>query len=270
MIVIKSKNELAGMRASGEMAAQVLDAVSRKVAPGVSTGELSEYAGDLIGSLGGRSAFLGYRGYPGSICVSVNDCVVHGIPGSRRIEMGDIVSIDVGVIYEGYVGDTAKTVMVGVSDPGVLELVRTAETALDAGIDAARAGNHVSDISHAIEKTANEAGFSVVRDFVGHGIGRSMHEDPQVPNFGRPGRGARLREGMTLALEPMLNMGTGDVRVEKDGWTVLTADGEMSAHVEHTIAITGDAPEILTTPGAKIGKEKKRGEISVDFGTVSQ
>jgi len=257
MIVIKNRNDLAGMRASGEVAAQVLDAVSREVAPGVSTGELSEHAGDLIERMGGKSAFLGYRGYPGNICVSVNECVVHGIPGDLRIELGDIVSIDVGVIYEGYVGDTAKTVMVGVSDPAVLELVRTTEAALEAGIGAARAGNRVSDISHAIEKTATGAGLSVVRDFVGHGIGRSMHEDPQVPNFGQPGRGARLKEGMTLALEPMVNMGTGDVRVEKDGWTVRTADGKMSAHVEHTIAVTGEDPEILTTPGKKIGLGEK-------------
>ncbi|NQT91672.1 MAG: type I methionyl aminopeptidase [Lentisphaerae bacterium] len=247
MIVIKNEKDLKSMRASGAMAAEVLDAVSREVAPGVTTGELSDHAAELIASMGGKSAFLGYREYPGNICVSVNECVVHGIPGSRRVELGDIVSIDVGVVYEGYVGDTARTVMVGVSDPGVLELVRTAEAALDAGIGVARAGNRLSDISHAIEKTAIAAGFSVVRDFVGHGIGRSMHEDPQVPNFGQPGRGPRLKDGMTLALEPMINMGTGEVRVEDDGWTVRTADGAMSAHVEHTIAVTADMPEILTT-----------------------
>jgi methionyl aminopeptidase len=176
----------------------------------------------------------------------VNESVVHGIPGKERIRLGDIVSLDVGVRRDGYIGDTARTVMVGVTDPGVVRLVRTAEEALEAGIGAARAGRRVSDISHAIEQVAVAAGFSVVRAFVGHGVGRQMHEEPQIPNFGAPGRGPRLKPGMTLALEPMVNMGCAEVDVQPDGWTVLTRDRKASAHVEHTIAVTEGDAEILT------------------------
>ena len=246
MIVVKNAEALARMRAAGEVAGRVRDAVAAKVSPGVTTGELGEYAAELIAGAGAESAFLGYRGYPGQICVSVNNVVVHGIPGPHRIRIGDIVSIDIGVRYGGYVGDTATTVMVGVTDPGVLSLVKTTERALRAGIEAARAGRRLSDISHAIEQTAVQAGFAVVRQFVGHGIGRKMHEDPQIPNFGAPGRGPVLKAGMTLAVEPMVNTGSADVEVDDDGWTVLTRDGKPSAHFEHTIAVRNGSAEVLT------------------------
>jgi methionyl aminopeptidase len=200
----------------------------------------------LIAAMGGKSAFLGYRGYPGNICLSIDDEVVHGIPSDRRIEMGQLVSLDVGVVDGGFVGDTATTVMVGVTDPEVVRLVRTTEQALAEGIAMARAGKRLSDISSAIEMAAVRAGFSVVRDFVGHGIGRSMHEDPQIPNFGTPGHGPKLKVGMTFAIEPMVNMGGSAGEVMADGWTVLTADRKPSAHFEHTVAIGEDGPEILT------------------------
>ena len=246
MIVVKNAVDLEGMRASGQIAARVRDAVAKSVSPGVTTLELGDYAGELIKSFGAESAFLGYKGFPGQICVSVNEGVVHGIPGRRRIELGDVVSIDVGVRYGGYVGDTATTVMAGVTDPDVVRLVRTTEQALAAGIAAARAGNRLSDVSHEIETVALRAGFTVVREFVGHGIGRKMHEDPQVPNFGRPGQGPKLKPGMTLALEPMVNMGCADVEVMEDRWTVVTKDRKPSAHFEHTVAVRDGEAEILT------------------------
>lgn len=246
MIIIKRPDEIRQMRESGRIAARVRDEIGRRAAPGVTTAELDKAAADMIAGLGARSAFLGYRGYPGSICISIDAEVVHGVPGARRIEFGQIVSIDVGVVYKGFVGDTATTVMVGVTDPEVIRLVHTTRKALEAGVSKARSGNRLSDVSHAIETTAVDAGFSVVRDFVGHGIGRTMHEDPQIPNFGAPGRGPKLQVGMTLAIEPMVNMGVGDVNVMEDGWTVLTADRKPSAHFEHTVAIGENGPEILT------------------------
>lgn len=247
MIVLKSPDDLVHMRASGRAAAEVLGELVRHVAPGVTTGELDDLARELIARRGGRSAFFGYRGFPGHICVSVNEEVVHGIPGRRRIRVGDIVSLDVGIILDGYVGDTATTVMVGVCDPEIARLVGVGRQALEAAIAKAVAGRRLSDISHAIESTARAAGFSVVRDFVGHGIGRSMHEDPQVPNFGAPGRGPRLNPGMTLALEPMINQGGSAVEVAADGWTVRTKDGRPSVHFEHTIAVAETGPaEVLT------------------------
>ena len=246
MIVRKTAEEIERMRESGRMAARVLKEVADRVCPGVTTAELSDFAGELIRDLGASSAFLGYRGYPGQICVSVNESVVHGIPGPERVELGDIVSLDVGVEFEGFLGDTATTVMVGVTDPEVVRLVRTSHKALEAGIAKARVGNRVSDISHAIEKVVVKAGFSVVREFVGHGIGRKLHEDPQIPNFGRAGRGAILKSGMTFAIEPMVNQGLAAVEVQEDGWTVLAKDGLYSSHVEHTVAIGDGAAEILT------------------------
>lgn len=246
MIVVKNAVDLEGMRASGYISARVRDAVAKHVSPGITTGELGDYAGELIRGFGAESAFLGYKGFPGQICVSVNETVVHGIPGKRRIQAGDLVSIDIGVRYGGYVGDTATTVMVGVTDPLIVGLVRITQNALEAGMAAARAGNRLSDISHAVETVAVGAGCSVVRDFVGHGIGRKMHEDPQIPNFGPPGQGPKLKAGMTFAIEPMINMGRADVEVLEDGWTVVTKDRKPSAHFEHTVAI-GDGPaEILT------------------------
>ncbi|MCA1807925.1 MAG: type I methionyl aminopeptidase [Kiritimatiellia bacterium] len=246
MIVIKDEAAVKRMRTAGRVTAAVCAKVSQSIYPGVTTREIDEYAASLISEAGARSAFLGYRGYPGNICVSVNDEVVHGLPGARRVQVGDIVSLDVGVLVDGYMGDMATTVAVGVKDAGVLRLLAQTEQALQAGIRQACAGARLSDVSHAIEKVARGAGFSVVREFVGHGIGREMHEDPQIPNFGPPGRGPVLRPGMTLAIEPMLNMGRAGVDILEDGWTVVTCDHKYSAHFEHTIVIGTDGPEILT------------------------
>ncbi|HEY8241595.1 MAG TPA: type I methionyl aminopeptidase [Kiritimatiellia bacterium] len=246
MIIIKTPEEIERMRASGRVAAQVRDELAKKIAPGVTTGELDSFAQEVIAKLGAKSAFYGYRGYPGHICTSINDEVVHGIPGPRKIALGDLVSIDVGVFFDGYVGDTALSVLVAVTDSELIRLVRVAEKSLAAGIAKALPGGRLSDVSHAIESVVVEAGFSVVREFVGHGIGRSMHEDPQIPNFGPPGKGPKLKPGMTLAIEPMVNLGRADVEVMPDGWTVLTRDRKPSAHVEHTVAIGADGPEILT------------------------
>ncbi|HBA83571.1 MAG TPA: type I methionyl aminopeptidase [Verrucomicrobia bacterium] len=246
MIIIKTPDELVQMRESSRMAALVLDRVAQKVAPGVSTAELDDFAREEIGKLGAVSAFFNYRGYPGYICASINDEVVHGIPGTRKIRLGDVVSLDVGVTYGGFVGDTATTVMVGVSDAELIRLVRTGEEALSAAILKAVTGARLGDVCHAIESTAIAAGFSVVRDFVGHGVGRKMHEDPQIPNFGVPGTGPKLKTGMTLAIEPMINMGTSEVDVMPDGWTVRTKDRKPSVHFEHTIAVQEGSAEILT------------------------
>jgi methionyl aminopeptidase len=246
MIPIKTKQEMAGMRAACRLAAQVRDQVSAACAPGVRTIELGDLAEKLIRDAGAVSAFYGYRGFPGQICCSLNDEVVHGIPSERLIQMGDIVSLDFGVLLDGFYGDTAKTVMVGVTDQSVISLVRTAERALLAGIAEAAPGAKLSNVSHRIQSVSEKAGFSIVRDFVGHGIGRELHEEPQVPNFGKPNRGPVLREGMTIAIEPMLNMGSLAVEVQDDEWTVVTVDGAPAAHVEHTVAITADGPEILT------------------------
>lgn len=246
MIVIKNDDELAGMRSAGRIAAKVCNLVAESIVPGITTGEMSAIAADAMAGMGVKSAFLGYRGYPGHICVSVNEEVVHGIPGERPIRLGDVVSVDVGVIANGFVGDVARTVMIGVADPDLIKLVDTTERALLKAIDAARAGGRLSDISHAIESEAVAGGFSVVRRFVGHGIGRRMHEEPQVPNFGPPGKGPRLKTGMTLAIEPMVNMGGSDVEVLDDGWTAVTEDRAVSAHFEHTIAVRDGAAEILT------------------------
>ncbi len=254
MITIKTDDELRLMRDSNRVAANVLEAVARAVAPNVTTADLDAYGDEIIRSYGARSAFRGYHGYPGTICVSVNEEVVHGIPGRRRIALGDLVSIDVGVLLGGFVGDNARTVSVGVCDPECRRLAATGRAALDAAIDAARAGARLSDVSHAIEATARGAGFQPVRDFVGHGIGRRMHEDPQIPNYGPPGKGPRLRPGMTLAIEPMINMGGWQVRTDRDGWTVTTRDRRPSVHFEHTVAVTGEgAAEILSVPDEKKG-----------------
>ena len=246
MIVIKSESELDHMRESCRIAARVRDALVRLVAPGMRTRELSASAAEMIREAGAESAFLGYRGYPGAICVSVNETVVHGIPGDRMIGIGDLVSLDIGVRHGGFVGDTAVTVIVGTVDPMRVKLVRTAERALAAAIAVAREGNRLSDVSAAIQREAESAGYSVVREFVGHGIGRQMHEDPQVPNFGVAGRGPILKRGMTLAIEPMVNQGRSEVEVLEDGWTVVTRDRLPSAHVEHTIAVRDGDAEIMT------------------------
>jgi methionyl aminopeptidase len=246
MIILKNRDEIRKMRESGRIAACVREEIARLVSPGITTRELDAKAAQLIAAMGAKSAFLGYRGYPGNICISIDAEVVHGIPGDRRIEIGQIVSLDVGVMFGGFVGDTATTVMVGVTDPDVVRLVRATEQALAAGIEKARAGKRLGDVSHAVEAVVTQAGFSVVRDFVGHGVGRKLHEDPQIPNFGTAGAGPKLKVGMTLAIEPMVNMGGSAVNVLGDGWTVRTADDRPSAHFEHTVAICEDGPEILT------------------------
>jgi len=246
MIVIKSPLELKAMRKVNGMTARVRDQLAAMVKPGITTLDLGNAACEWIRSCGGVSAFYGYQGFPGQICVSVNDEVVHGIPGPRVIREGDLVSIDVGIRYEGFIGDTAITVAAGAVDSERARLLEVTRAALDAGTAKAVAGNRVGDISYAIQSVVEAAGFSIVREFVGHGIGRDMHEDPQVPNFGKPGRGAKLRPGMTLAIEPMVNLGGAKVEVMEDGWTAVTQDGSPSAHFEHTVAVGVSAPEILT------------------------
>lgn len=253
-IIIKSEDELNGMRDAGRVAANIRMALAKEIAPGVTTRELDLFARDLIEKSGARSAFIHYPGprgvppYPGYTCISVNEEVVHGIPGDRKIQLGDIVSIDVGVVYKGFIGDNAMTVPVGVTDPEVLSLIRWAETSLENAIAQAVAGNRLTDISHAVESTIKPHGFGVVRDFVGHGVGRKMHEPPQIYNFGPPGRGPVLKEGMTLAIEPMVNLGTHEVQMLDDGWTVVTRDRKPSVHVEHSVAVHEGQAEILTLP----------------------
>ena len=245
-IKIKTPEEIDAMRESCRVAATVLDAVANQCAPGVSTADLDDYACELMQSMGATSAFLGYRGYPAHICTSVNCEVVHGIPSTRHLALGDIVSIDVGTRYRGWIGDNARTIMIGVQDPNIIRLVKTTELALQAAISMAVAGGRLSDISHAVEQVAQQERLHIVKEFVGHGVGRTMHEEPQIPNFGPPGRGPRLREGMTLAIEPMINAGTDQVEVMEDGWTVLTKDRLPSAHFEHTVLVRRGSAEILT------------------------
>ena len=246
MIIIKSASELDAMRTVNQMTARVRDALADKVQPGITTLELGNLAQKMIREMGGTSAFYGYHGFPGQVCTSVNDEVVHGIPGHRVLKEGDIVSIDTGISFEGFIGDTAVTVAVGKIDPEKQRLMDVTQAALDAGIAQAVEGNRLGDISNAIQTLVEEAGFSIVRDFVGHGIGREMHEDPQIPNFGKPGRGPKLKAGMTLAIEPMVNLGNKKVRVLSDKWTVVTKDGFPSAHIEHTVAVGKTEAEILT------------------------
>ena len=228
------------------MVAEVFEKLKGIIEPGITTRELDQVAEDYILLKGARPAFKGYRGFPATLCISINDEVVHGIPGQRRLKQGDIVSLDVGVNYLGYFGDAAITFPVGEVDPEAKRLLEVTEKALYIGIEKAKVGNRLFDISYAIQSWVESHGFSVVRDFVGHGIGRELHEEPQIPNFGVPHQGPRLGKGMVFALEPMVNEGTYEVRVLSDGWTVVTADGKRSAHFEHTIAITEDGAEILS------------------------
>jgi methionyl aminopeptidase len=234
------------MRRSGRAVRLVLETLRAAINPGVTTREIDKLAADLIQKSGGKSAFLNYRGFPGNICISINEEVVHGIGGTRRIQYGDIVKLDVGIVLDGWVGDTATTVPVGAVDPDVARLLEVTQRALAKGVEQARAENRVGDISAAIENFVVKNGFSVVREFVGHGVGRCLHEEPQVPNYGQAGRGPKLKPGMTLAIEPMVNAGQGEVRVLADGWTVVTRDGKPSAHFEHTVLVTENEPEILT------------------------
>ena len=246
MILLKSEREIRCMREAGRIVALALDAVGKVVEPGITTQELDEIARRTITEQGARPAFKGLYGYPAHICVSVNCEVVHGIPGSRKLAEGDIVSVDCGAEINGFNGDSAITFPVGKVSPEIARLIEETRNALYKGIEQAVVGNKVGAISHAIQTYAEKAGYGVVRDYVGHGIGRSMHEDPEVPNFGFADRGPALKPGMVLAIEPMINMGTGAVKNMDDGWTVVTRDGRPSAHFEHTVAITPDGPEILT------------------------
>ena len=235
------------MRRAGKVVAEVLEILRQQIKAGMKTRELDIIAEREIKKRGAKPSFKGYHGYPASLCISINDEIVHGIPGNRVIEEGDIVALDLGAIVDGFQGDAALTVGIGEVKPEAKKLIMATEEALKSGIKAAREGAWLGDISAAIQECAESQGFSVVREYTGHGIGRDMHEDPQIPNYGIPGTGPLLKKGMTLALEPMLNIGDWRTRVAKDNWTVLTADGSLSAHFEHTIAITDSEPEILTT-----------------------
>jgi methionyl aminopeptidase len=246
MIPIKNTREIEKMRAACRTASEILDQIAGMIRPGITTGEVDQAAADLMSDNGCKSAFLGYRDFPGHICISVNEEVVHGIGGGRRIQYGDIVKMDVGVIRDGWVGDTATTVPVGIIDEKIQRLLRVTEDTLELAITYARSGRRLGDLCAAIEDEVTANGYSVVREFVGHGVGRKLHEEPQVPNYGRRGSGPKLKPGMTLAIEPMVNMGTSGVRVLSDKWTVVTLDGKPSAHFEHTVLITKDEPEILT------------------------
>jgi methionyl aminopeptidase len=248
MIILKSERDLEAMRPACAVAGAVLNDVAAFIQPGVTTKDVDEFAASRIKHYGAKSAFLGYRKYPCQICISVNEQVVHGLAGSRALQFGDIVSLDVGVIYNGFIGDTARTVAVGGCGVLAQKLMDVAEKALYQGIAQAVPGGRVVDISRAIQNYVEGNGFSVVREFVGHGVGRSMHEEPQVPNFVDGKSSPRLRPGMTLAIEPMVNAGGPGVKILNDGWTVVTQDGSLSAHFEHTALITESEPEILTWP----------------------
>src|SRR4051812_1746723 len=248
MIILKNERDVEAMRVAGAVASIVLEEICAWIAPGVSTREIDAYAASRMKQYGARSAFLGYRKYPCYVCLSVNDQVVHGLAGQRRVQFGDIVSIDVGVSYEGYIGDTARTVAVGGCSPFAQKLMDVTERALYEGIAQAVPGQRVADISRAIQTFVESNGFNVVREFVGHGVGRTMHEEPQVPNFVDGKTSPKLRPGMTLAIEPMVNAGKPAGQLLNDGWTVVTKDGMPSAHFEHTVLITESEPEILTCP----------------------
>jgi methionyl aminopeptidase len=252
MIIIKSERDLEAMRPACGVASQVLQDVATFIQPGVTTLDVDNFAAARIKQLGARSAFLGYkisnRKFPCHICISVNDQVVHGLAGPRVLRFGDIVSLDIGVVYNGFIGDTATTVAVGGCGVLAQKLMDVTEKALYEGIAQAMVGNRVSDISRAVQNYVEGNGFSVVREFVGHGVGRTMHEEPQVPNFVDGKRSEKLRPGMTIAIEPMVNAGLPGVKILNDGWTVITQDGSLSAHFEHTVLITDSEPEILTWP----------------------
>jgi methionyl aminopeptidase len=249
MIIRKSGQELEHMAGAGMIVADTLSLLGENIRPGTTTAELDRLADEFIRSRGGVPTFKGYRGpypYPASICTSPNDVVVHGIPGAYALAEGDILSVDVGVTLDGFVADSAYTFPVGDVDPEAERLLEVGNAALHSGIEQARAGGKLTDISHAVQRVTEDAGFSVVRSLVGHGVGRDMHEDPQIPNYGEPGRGPTLAPGMTLAIEPMITAGGHEVVVRPDQWTIATADGSLSAHFEHTVAVTREGPRILT------------------------
>jgi methionyl aminopeptidase len=246
MIIRKSAAELEAMAAAGAVAAETLRLVGEHARAGATTAELDAIAEESIRAAGGVPTFKGYRGYPASICASPNSMVVHGIPGSYELREGDVLAVDVGVTLDGFVGDTAYTFPIGAVSAEAERLLDAGKAALWTAIEQARVGNYVSDISHAVQLTVEECGFSVIRSLVGHGVGRSMHEEPQIPNFGRPGRGPMLAPGMVFAIEPMINAGDAQIRLHEDEWSILSADGSLSAHFEHTVAVTDDGPRILT------------------------
>jgi methionyl aminopeptidase len=245
VITIRSFGELVKLEEASRVVLETLDAVERAVAPGVTTEELDRIAEAEIRRQGARPAFVGYRGFPKTLCASINDEVVHGIPGKRFLKEGDIIGIDCGAVVEGYYGDAARTMPVGRISPERTRLLEMTRRALDAGIAAARPGNRVTDIGAAVEEVARSCGYGVVRDFVGHGVGTALHEEPQVPNYGPGGRGGLLKSGMVIAIEPMFNLGAADVKVDRDGWTVRTRDGSVSAHFEYTVAIEPQGAVIL-------------------------
>jgi methionyl aminopeptidase len=246
MIQLKSPREITKMREAGRIVAEVLDLISENIRPGITTKELDRLAADHFKKRKAKAAFLGYQGFPAHICASIDDEVVHGIPGERKLVEGQIISIDVGSIIDGYYGDAARSFGVGEIEPEAKKLLDVTEKSLHLGIDQCRIGGHLGDIAAAIQTFCEAQGFSVVRDLVGHGIGRKMHEEPQVPNYGVPGTGIELKEGLVVAIEPMINAGGYDIRILPDGWTIVTADGSNSAHFEHTVAVTANGPEILT------------------------
>ncbi len=248
MIVLKNRSELELMRIAGRISAQALQVGGEAVKPGVTTAQIDKAIHRFITSQNASPSFLGYGGFPASACISINDEVIHGIPGSRVVQEGDIVSIDVGASYQGFHGDNAATFGAGKISPEAQALLDATRESLNRGIAAATSGNRIGDISHAVQSYVEQFGYSVVREYVGHGIGKKMHESPEVPNYGSPGRGTRLVAGMTLAIEPMINISAPQVKVLPDGWTVLTKDGSLSAHFEHTVLITDNGPVILTMP----------------------
>jgi len=249
MIILKSRQEIEKMRKSNAIVASILEELGKKIRPGVRTIELDRLSEEMAIKKGARPAFKGYRGYPYSLCTSVNSEVVHGMPSERELKEGDIISLDFGILNDGYYGDAAVTMPVGDITPAAKRLLKVTEEALYKGIAAVEAGNRIGDISAAIQGHVETAGYSVVRDLVGHGIGKSLHEDPQVPNYGSGGRGIELKPGMVFAIEPMVNEGAYRVEILRDGWTVVTADGKLSAHFEHSVAITENGPVILSRIG---------------------
>jgi methionyl aminopeptidase len=255
-IKIKCPDEVKLMRSSCQVAAEVLEEIGAFIKPGITTKQVDDFAAEQIKARGGKSAFLGYRKYPRYVCLSVNEEVVHGVAGERELRFGDIVSVDVGVTHKGFIGDNARTFAVGGCGVQAQRLLDVTEQSLYLGIAAARPGNRVTDISRAVQDFVEGNGFSVVREFVGHGVGRAMHEEPQVPNFVDRKMNEKLRAGMTIAIEPMVNAGRPDVKILKDGWTVVTQDGSLSAHFEHTVLITDGEPEILTCPATTLSKLK--------------
>jgi methionyl aminopeptidase len=250
MVIRKSKAEIEKMRSAGQIVGRVLQHLAQMVEPGITTRDLDKEAERIIRAAGAYPTFKGYHGYPASICASVNDEVVHGIPGDRRLKEGDIIGIDCGATLGGYVGDSAVTVAVGKISEEVEKLLAATRQSLFEAIEKCQVGNRLGDVCHAVQAYVEPRGYAVVQNYCGHGIGRAMHEDPQVPNYGEPGKGLVLREGLVLAIEPMINLGRHHTKQLKDGWTVVTVDGRPSAHFEHTVAITQEGPQILTLPGA--------------------